>query len=165
MNIKASAIKYLWLIVVSGMVVLADQLTKIMVLHRMPLHDSISLIPGVLDLVHVRNPGGAFGFFARHAGNGYGFLLIAVSCLAMGLILYLYHQTPRQYPVLATGLALIFGGALGNMIDRFRFGWVVDFIDFHAGDLHWPAFNVADSAITAGMVIFVFYVVFRKAAI
>lgn len=159
------ACKYLSLIAISGVAVIVDQLTKGMVLQKMSLHESISLIPGLLNLVHVHNPGGAFGFFGRRAGNGFGLLFILISGLAVGVILYLYHRTPRQYPVLSAGLALIFGGAVGNMIDRLRFGWVVDFIDLHAGDLHWPAFNVADSAITIGMAIFIYYIVFHKSAL
>ena len=70
---------------------------------------------------------------------------------AFGLILYFYKKTPSSQPFLATGFALIFGGAIGNLIDRVRFGNVVDFLDFYLGNYHWPAFNVADSAITCGM--------------
>jgi signal peptidase II len=80
----------------------------------------------------------------------------------MGLVLYLYKNTPSEYPVLSAGFALIFGGALGNMIDRIRLGEVIDFIDLYIAHMHWPAFNIADSAISIGMVIFGFYIVFRK---
>ncbi len=84
------------------------------------------------------------------------------SSLAICLVFYLYKKTPREYSLLATGFALIFGGAIGNLIDRIRFGKVVDFLDFYIGSIHWPAFNVADSAISIGMVIFAYYFFFKK---
>jgi signal peptidase II len=80
----------------------------------------------------------------------------------MGLIVYFYHQTPRSHPYLSAALAMIFGGAVGNLIDRLRFGEVVDFLDVHLGAYHWPAFNVADSAITVGIAIFILHVVLGK---
>jgi len=84
------------------------------------------------------------------------------SSLAICLIFYFYKKTPREYSLLATGFALIFGGAIGNLIDRIRFGKVVDFLDFYIGSLHWPAFNVADSAVSIGVVIFVYHFFFKK---
>jgi signal peptidase II len=85
-----------------------------------------------------------------------------ISSLAVGLIFYFYRNTPKTHPLLATGFALIFGGALGNLIDRVRFGKVVDFLDFYLGSYHWPAFNIADSAITVGVAIFLIHLVFKK---
>jgi signal peptidase II len=89
-------------------------------------------------------------------------VFIVFSLIAAGLILWFYLQTPLAQRLLAFGLALIFGGALGNLIDRVRFGVVIDFLDLYIGDLHWPAFNVADSAITVGVVIFAAHMVFTK---
>lgn len=77
-------------------------------------------------------------------------------------VLWLYKKTARDLVFLSLGLALIFGGAIGNLIDRFRFGKVVDFLDFYLGTAHWPAFNVADSAISIGMAILIYHVVFNK---
>ncbi|MGD8293829.1 MAG: signal peptidase II, partial [Desulfobacterales bacterium] len=85
-----------------------------------------------------------------------------ISSLAVGLIFYFYKKTPSSQPILATGFALIFGGAIGNLIDRIRFGNVVDFLDFYIGNHHWPAFNVADSAITIGISIFIFHLLLKK---
>jgi signal peptidase II len=87
---------------------------------------------------------------------------VAVSLLATGLILYFYWQTPIRQRLLAVGISLLFGGAVGNLVDRLRFGIVVDFLDLYAGSLHWPAFNVADSAITIGVVIFAYHILLRK---
>jgi len=84
------------------------------------------------------------------------------SSLATCLIFYFYKKTPVEYSVLAAGFALIFGGAIGNLIDRIRFGEVVDFLYFYIGSFHWPAFNVADSAVSIGMVIFAYHLFFKK---
>jgi signal peptidase II len=82
--------------------------------------------------------------------------------MAVGLIFYFYHKTPPGQTLLSTGFALIFGGAIGNLIDRVRFGMVVDFLDFYIGRHHWPAFNIADSAITVGIFIFIYHLVVKK---
>ena len=87
---------------------------------------------------------------------------MAAALLAIGLILYFYVHTPKTHLFLSLALALVFGGAVGNLIDRFRFGKVVDFLDVYVYDLHWPAFNVADSAITVGIVIFIYHLVLKK---
>jgi signal peptidase II len=89
-------------------------------------------------------------------------IFILVSVLAVAVILLVYMQIPVQQRWLAAGFALIFGGAIGNLVDRLRFGAVIDFIDVHIAGLHWPAFNIADSAITVGVAIFAFHVMFRK---
>jgi signal peptidase II len=86
-------------------------------------------------------------------------VFLGFSCVAVGLIFYLYRTTPANRPLLATGFALVFGGAIGNMIDRFRLGKVIDFLDVYLGKWHWPAFNVADSAVTVGIGIFFFHLI------
>jgi len=149
------------LALVSGSVLLLDLATKALVLAMLPLGKSVPVIPGFFDITHVHNPGGAFGFLAGMSAELRGVLFIAVSLLAAGLIVYFYWQTPPGQR-LAFGLALVFGGAVGNLVDRIRFGIVVDFLDVYVGDLHWPAFNVADSAITIGVFIFAFHLLFQK---
>ncbi len=147
---------------VAGAVLILDQASKALVLAYLPLGGSLPVIPGFFDLTHVHNPGGAFGFLSGMSADIRGLLFVAVSLLAAGLILYFYWQTPVDQRVLAVGISLLFGGAIGNLVDRIRFGIVVDFLDLYAGDLHWPAFNVADSAITVGVVIFAYHILFRK---
>ena len=147
---------------VAGAVLVLDQTTKALVLKHLPLGGSIPVIPGFFDLTHVHNPGGAFGFLSGMSAEFRGLLFVAVSLLAVGLILYFYWQTPVRQRFLAVGLSLIFGGAVGNLVDRIRFGIVVDFLDLYAGELHWPAFNVADSAITVGVLIFGYHILFHK---
>ena len=154
--------KYLRLAIVAGMVVLADQFTKALILKNLPLHHSIPIITGIFDITHVRNPGGAFGLLADMSAVGRTIVFLFISSLAVGLIFYFYVKTPLRYRFLAAGFALIFGGAIGNLIDRIRFGVVVDFLDFYIGRHHWPAFNIADSAISVGIFIFIYHLVFKK---
>ena len=138
--------------IVAAAVVIVDQITKAMCLAQIPLHARIPLIDGVLALTYVRNRGMAFGLF-----NGIGawwlpWVLAAVAVLAVAIIWsYARHESTS----LVVGLAFggILGGAIGNLIDRVRFGYVVDFILAHWGEYEWPAFNVADSAITMGGIV------------
>ncbi len=154
--------KYALLPIVATGVVILDQLTKLLVLRQMSVHQSIPVIPGFFNLTRIHNPGGAFGFMASQTPGIRVLLFIGISLLAAGFILYLYGNTPRQYAWLLAALAMIFGGAVGNLIDRIRFGAVVDFLDFYLSDLHWPAFNIADSAISIGMAVLVFHILFKK---
>jgi signal peptidase II len=154
--------KLITLAAVSGTVLILDLVTKALVLARLPLGRSVPVIPGFFDITHVHNPGGAFGFLAGLSDEYRSLLFIAVSLLAAGLIVCFYWQTPPGQRLLAFGLALVFGGAVGNLVDRIRFGVVVDFIDVYVGDLHWPAFNIADSAITIGVFIFAVHLLFQK---
>jgi signal peptidase II len=149
-------------LLITGLVVVLDQIAKALVLANMPIYHSIAVIPGFFNLTHIRNPGGAFGFMAAGSQGLRNMLFLGVSALAMGLIVFFYRSTPKTHPALASALAMIFGGAVGNLIDRLRFGEVVDFLDLYLGAYHWPAFNVADSAITIGITIFIAHVVLGK---
>lgn len=135
---------------------LLDALTKWIVATRVELHESISVIPNLFQIVHVRNSGAAFGIGANAESQLVPFLLnfgaIAVFCVVVVYAL----RTSLEDRVLQTGLHLILGGAIGNLVDRFRFGYVVDFLDFAFRDHHWPAFNVADSAICIGIALLFF---------
>ncbi len=147
---------------IAGLVVVVDQMTKWLILTSIPLYHSIVIVPGFFNLTHIRNPGGAFGFMAAGSPGVRNILFLGVAAIAMGLIVYYYRQTPRTHPYLAAALAGIFGGAVGNLIDRVRFGEVIDFLDVYIGAYHWPAFNVADSAICVGITLFVIHVLFGK---
>ncbi len=135
--------KYVFLI--SLVIIVLDQITKHFVLKYMNPFESIEIFP-FLHIVSVRNTGGAFGMF-KSVGST---LFIAVSVMAIIFVIWLLIRTKEGY----FGLSLILGGAIGNLIDRLRYGWVVDFIDFSIGKFHWPAFNVADSALTIGVIVF-----------
>jgi signal peptidase II len=159
---SACTAKYSRLAVVAGLVVFFDQVTKAVVLRQLPLYHSVSVIPGFFSFTHIHNPGGAFGFLSQQSSQIRNLIFLLISSLAVCVIFYFYKNTPKTHPLLATGFALILGGAVGNLIDRFRFGKVVDFLDFYLGSYHWPAFNVADSAITIGVGIFLIHLLFKK---
>jgi len=154
--------KYKILVIISFLVIVFDQISKAIIVKLIMPYTSKIIIPGVFNITHIYNPGGAFGFMAGQSTLVRTILFLVVSTIAIGFIFYFYKNTPKTHPVLASGFALIFGGAIGNMIDRIRLGTVVDFLDFYIKGLHWPAFNIADSAISVGMAIFLFHLVFKK---
>lgn len=131
-------------------IVVVDQITKAMVRAMLPLHDSVSVLPGFLDFTHVRNTGAAFGFL-NAVDIPYKPVIMTVIALAALVAIGVFAvRGASQEPITQLGLSLVFGGATGNLIDRVTAGHVVDFIDFYVGDWHFWAFNVADSAITIG---------------
>ena len=138
--------------VLAAVVVLADQVTKSMVTSRFAEGERLE-VNGFFNMVLVYNKGAAFSFLSDAPGWQTP-LLIAFALVAIGIVVTMLVRSPERM-MLSTGLALILGGALGNVIDRLRFGKVVDFLDFHAAGWHWPAFNVADSAITVGAVLLI----------
>ena len=133
------------------MVVIADQITKLLVVLELGLHENVPVIRGLLDLTHVRNTGAAFGFLnaADFPGKPIVIAVVALGAL-IGVSLYA-SQLPPAHWLARLGLALILGGAAGNLIDRLRQGFVVDFVDAYWGDWHFWAFNVADAAISVGV--------------
>ncbi len=142
--------KFRWL-GFSGLVVLVlDLATKTLILAHFPLYSSYTLIPGFFRLVHFQNKGVAFGLLGGPLPIGRDLLLLLLPPAAVIGILVYVVKTRRHRPSELLALGGILGGALGNWIDRLRFGAVVDFLDFSLGPYHWPAFNVADSAITLG---------------
>jgi signal peptidase II len=136
----------LWIAVA---VLLLDQATKQLALARLALHEPVALLP-FLDLTLVYNKGAAFGFLSSASGWQNVFFIV-VALIACGVILYLLRQTRDR--LLAVALVLVLGGAIGNLVDRLIYGYVVDFVDVYYQNWHWPAFNVADSAITVGAIL------------
>lgn len=154
--------KPLIIVIVAGLTAVLDQASKYLIIQQVCLYQTVTVIPGFFSITHILNPGGAFGFMAGQSQVIRSLLFILVSLVATGFILYLYVRTPRRHPFLLTALAMIFGGALGNLADRVRKGAVVDFLDFHVSGLHWPAFNLADSAISVGMAVLLYYIIVKK---
>jgi signal peptidase II len=132
-------------------ILLLDQWTKSMVVQKLPLYQRVNVIQGFFDLTHVRNTGGAFGIFGGEKGGLGSILFVVVSLIAIGAIVFLFLRVKENEKTLALSFSLILSGAVGNLIDRLRYGEVVDFLDFHLSTYHWPAFNVADSAICIGI--------------
>jgi len=143
-------------------VIVADQITKALVRNAIPLYDSRELIPGLLNLVHVRNEGMAFGLL-NSADIEYKWLLTSgLAAVALfGILYYARHLRPDERAARA-GLSLILGGALGNLLDRLIIGYVVDFVDVYSGTWHFWAFNVADAAINIGAVLVFFDLLFVR---
>ncbi|WP_462325905.1 signal peptidase II [Desulfoplanes sp.] len=142
--------KYKFVSFLALVIIILDQTTKIWVQGNISMYESIRVIPGFFDLVHVLNKGAAFGFLNRADIHWQTYFFIGVSALAVVLIFHLVKTVDRRDPFLFAGLGCILGGALGNMIDRIRIGEVIDFLDFYVAGHHWPAFNVADMAISVG---------------
>lgn len=136
------------------LIVVLDQVTKAIVHATLPLYDSLTVIPGLVDLVHVRNEGVAFGLLNNIDIPYKAALTTAMAGLALAVIGYYFSTQLQPHERLARyGLATIGGGAIGNVIDRMRQGYVLDFVDVYWGDWHFWAFNVADSAITIGAIL------------
>ncbi|HOD30563.1 MAG: signal peptidase II [Smithellaceae bacterium] len=131
-------------------VIAIDQLTKAVITEKLFMYGTHKVIDGFFNLVYVMNPGAAFGFLSRTPELFRYSFFIGITVLAMLLIIYYLVKSENEKAIITLSLALIFGGAVGNLIDRIRFGAVVDFLDFYIGNWHWPAFNAADSAITVG---------------
>jgi signal peptidase II len=131
-------------------IVVADQATKWLVIQRFALGDSIELLP-VLNLVRAHNAGAAFSFLAGESGWQRWFF-VAIAVAAAAFIVHLLRGQARGLPLFSFALASILGGAIGNVVDRLNHGHVVDFIDVHWQDRHFPSFNVADAAITVGAI-------------
>ena len=138
-----------------GSVIVLDQLTKVVLKRALELHEYRPVLDGFLSISHVRNRGAAFGILSE-AGLPYqGPLLSLVSLLALGAIAVYSLRLPREARLPRLALALVLGGAIGNLIDRIRFGYVVDFIHVYYRQHVWPDFNLADSAISVGVVLLV----------
>jgi signal peptidase II len=141
----------LWL-GIALVVVLLDQASKIM-MSQFLLYGQSETITSYFNLVMVYNKGAAFSFLSDQPG-WQRYFFTAISVIASLFILWMLRRNPTQR-LFCWSLALILGGAIGNLIDRIAYGHVIDFLDFHVGGWHWPAFNVADSAITVGAILFV----------
>ncbi len=154
------------ILVITPVIFTLDQLTKWLVIKNIPLGNAVSVIPGYLDIVHLKNTGAAFGIFAGAPDGFRQWFFYLVAAVAVIFLAGFYSRMKDDARALPTAIALIFAGIAGNIIDRMRFGAVTDFISVHVRDvvlsgelfgyqlqvpLDWPAFNVADSAITVSM--------------
>ncbi|HJU06089.1 MAG TPA: signal peptidase II [Nitrospiraceae bacterium] len=143
--------RYATLAAISIATVIVDQASKTNIMQTMRLHESIPIIPDFLSLTYIRNPGAAFGLLAS---SSHGFRLVffgITSLFALGLLAMIFLRLHRDDWIGQLSIAGILGGAIGNLLDRVRFGEVIDFLDFYVNGYHWPAFNVADAAISVGV--------------
>lgn len=149
MSVKAlfsnTGLRWIWLAVV---MLIADQVSKQMVVAMMDYRESIAVMP-YFNLTYVHNPGAAFSFLADQGGWQRWFFTAIAFSVSIALVVWL-AKTPKKDKFISIAFSLILSGAVGNLIDRFMFGYVIDFLDFYIGNNHWPAFNIADSAIFIG---------------
>lgn len=141
-------------LIIAGAVIGLDQLTKLWVVRSLTLYESREVIPGLLNITYLTNKGAAFGFLASQTGAWRHYLFLTLAAVALVVIGVAWSRLRYAHPLYPVSLSLIAGGALGNLIDRLRHGAVVDFLDVHYRGYHWPAFNVADSAISVGVAVF-----------
>ncbi len=150
--------KYLFLIALGGAIITLDQLTKLYVHTRFYLGETIPVIHDFFNLTYVRNTGAAFGFLRDAHEVFRNIFFLSMPPLAVGVILFIFWNVDDRDHLQIFSLSLIFGGAIGNYIDRLRFGYVIDFLDFHFRQYYtWPAFNIADSCIVSGVALLLFY--------
>ncbi len=143
--------RFVLLALVVCVIVSLDQFTKAYIADTMSLHESIPIIPGFFNLTYIRNPGAAFGIMGTTSSGFRLVFFFLTSLFALGLLMTIFLRLdPADWWGQLT-IASIFGGAIGNFIDRLQYGEVIDFLDFHVKGYHWPAFNVADMAISIGV--------------
>jgi len=160
MNTRPHAMRRLYFL--TALVVLAlDRVTKWLVEGHIELHDTVQVIPDFFRLTHVQNRGAAFGLFAESPSEWKVAVLVLFSLVALAVVSALLWRNSHAFTMTGAALALILGGAVGNLWDRLLSGHVVDFLDFYVNSYHWPAFNVADSAIVVGAVLLVAEILFK----
>lgn len=143
------------------LILILDQLTKYAVSHRLALGHSIPVVDGLFNITLVYNPGAAFGMFSTLTDSWRRLMLTGVSCIALIVVLRFMLHEAKHDPLSQFALTAILAGALGNLVDRYRLDSVIDFLDFYWKNYHWPAFNVADSAISLGVVALIWRMVFQ----
>ncbi|PKM36058.1 MAG: signal peptidase II [Gammaproteobacteria bacterium HGW-Gammaproteobacteria-10] len=143
-------LKWLWL---SFVVLVLDQITKLAIAASMQLYQSIQVLP-FFNLTYVHNTGAAFSFLSEAGGWQRWFFAVLAFVISVVITVWL-ARLKRHETLLAVSLALVLGGAVGNLIDRLAYGYVIDFLDLYYQDWHWPAFNIADSAITIGVALMI----------
>ena len=159
---KRETVRYAVLAAISLMTVVLDQVSKAQIMDTMRLHESIPIISDFFSLTYIRNPGAAFGLLAS-SGTVFRLIFFAVTSLfAVGLLGMIFFRLRPDDWIGQVSIAAIFGGAIGNLLDRVRYGEVIDFLDFYVDRYHWPAFNVADAAISVGVFFLILHFALEK---
>ena len=154
--------RYLLLAAIAITVIVLDQATKYWITQSMRLHESIPVVPNLFSFTYIRNPGAAFGLLAG-SSNAFRTVFFGITSLfALALLGTILVRLPDKDWIGQLSIAGILGGAIGNLIDRLRFGEVIDFLDVYVESYHWPAFNVADSAISVGVVCLIIHFAFER---
>lgn len=152
--------KFLYLIVITCLVVAIDQLTKMYITMNFRLHESFPIIKDIFHITYVRNTGAAFGIFRDAPVLFRTIFFLSLPPIAMIVIFFLLKASPDKDKIQNLALSMVFAGALGNYIDRVRFQYVIDFLDFHYKQVwSYPAFNVADMSIVCGVILLFYFMV------
>jgi signal peptidase II len=154
--------KYLILVSMTGMLVSLDQLTKFLITNAMELRESVPVISGFFNLTLIHNRGAAFGLFSDLPASVHTPFFLLVPAATLAVIIYVFSRLKEEQQLSIYALSLIVGGAFGNLMDRLRLGYVVDFLDFHWRAVHFPAFNLADSVISLGVLLLFLSILFEK---
>lgn len=155
--------KFVYLISISGLIIALDQITKVMIHTQFQLHESKTVIENFLNLTYVRNFGAAFGILSQTPSSFREIFFVTMPPFACALILYIIWGLKQSQKAQLICLASVFGGAVGNFIDRVQYHYVIDFIDFHFYNKQtWPAFNIADVAIVVGVFFLIYFVLTEK---
>lgn len=154
-------LKYMLLVSIGGVIIALDQLTKTYIHTHFLLGESHTVIPNIFDITYVRNPGAAFGFLATMPATFRETFFAIIPLVALAVIVGLLRTTSEKQRLTIFSLSLVFGGAIGNYIDRLRFKYVIDFLYFHYYEHYFPAFNVADSAIVVGVCLLLLQMIFH----
>lgn len=158
----SGTVRYVLLGALSFVIIVLDQWTKLHVMETMRLHESIPVIPNLFSITYIRNPGAAFGFLSS-SSSSFRFVFFGItSVFALGLLGTILVRMPAEEWMGQLSVAGILGGAIGNLLDRLRYGEVIYFLDFYVNGYHWPAFNIADSAITVGVCFLILHFAFEK---
>jgi signal peptidase II len=155
--------RYFALAAIASLVVILDQLTKLYIHSHFNVGDSVRVIEGLFNITYVRNTGAAFGILRESAESFRSIFFMLMPPIAMVIIAMILRGVANNDRWQVLALSMIFGGAVGNYIDRLRFGYVIDFLDFHIKDIYsWPAFNVADSSIVIGVGVLLLLMALQK---
>lgn len=155
-------IKKKWYFLLIFIIPVVDQISKFIIKVNFSLYEHVNIISGFLKIIYVRNDGVVWGLFANSKSNIIPIFITILSIVAFITVLYIFAKTSITCRLELISLSFIMGGAIGNMIDRFIQGYVVDFIDFYLKNYHWPTFNVADSFISMGIVLLLISVLRNK---
>ncbi len=159
---KGSGVRYVVLALVGTAIILLDQATKLHIMQVMRLHESFPVIPDVFSITYIRNPGAAFGLLASRSSLFRLVFFGIASVCALVLLATIFIRLRQDDLTGQLSVVAIFGGAVGNLLDRLQYGEVIDFLDFYVGVYHWPAFNVADMAISVGVVFLILHYALEK---
>ncbi len=154
--------KTLILVTLGTFILLADQATKYLATATLTKYASITVIPSFFHFTLVENRGAAFGIFGQLPDPARSYVFAVVSIVAFILLFYIYRSQPESRWIVPIAVTMIGGGAVGNIVDRIRLGYVIDFLDFQFGSYHWPTFNIADSCITIGVIILLIFMIFSE---